>query len=69
MRLKAFIDSLTTKTVYNNEDINFKSNVYENILKSRNHMYVSKVGLNEHMVAYLSSGKSSGKGRNCFKEF
>ena len=58
MRLKAFIDSLTTKTVYNNEDINFKSNVYENILKSRNHKYVSKVGLKEHMVAYLSSGKS-----------
>ena len=54
MRLKAFIDSLTTNFFYNNEDINFKSNVYENILKSRNHKYVSKVGLKEHMVVYLS---------------
>ena len=58
IRLKAFIDSLTAKTVYNNEDTNFKSNVYENLLKSRNHKFVSTVGLKEHMVAHLSSGKS-----------
>ena len=39
-------------------NLNYKSNVYENILKARNSKYVSKVGLKEHMVTYLSSNKS-----------
>ena len=56
-RLKSFLDHLTKKQ-YHDENVNFKSNVYENILKARNSKYVSKVGLKEHMVTYLASGKS-----------
>ena len=60
IRLKSFIDTLTKRKKASNEiDItNYKSNIYENILKARNTKFVSIVGLKEHMVAYLSSGKS-----------
>ena len=54
-----FIDALTARKVYtNNECVNFKYNAYENILKARNSKFVSDVGLKEHMVSYLSSGKA-----------
>ena len=60
VRLTSFIDAITAKQNINIKENNlyFKSNVYENILKARNTKYVSKVGLKEHMVTYLSSNKS-----------
>ena len=59
IRLKNFIDSLTAKKVNDNTDcVNYKYNVYENILKARNSKFVSDVGVKEHMVSYLSSNKS-----------
>ena len=58
VRLASFIDAITAKQNINENNLNFKSNVYENILKARNTKYVSKVGLKEHMVTYLSSNKS-----------
>ena len=57
-RLKAFIDNLTEKTSYVNENLNFKSNAYENILKARNGKFIPEAGIKEHMVTYLASGKS-----------
>ena len=57
-RLKNFIDCLTELKITANDNIAFKSNIYENILKARNNKYVSVVGLKEHMVVYLASGKS-----------
>ena len=58
-RVKYFIDNLTKKSKRNSKSsTNFKSNIYENILKSRNDRYTSPVGIKEHMVVYLSSGKS-----------
>ena len=58
-RLQSFIDNLTQKKEQpDNENINFKSNIVENILKARSKNYVSEVGLKEHMVSYLASGKS-----------
>ena len=41
-----------------NDNVNFKYNAYENILKARNSYFISDVGLKEHMVSYLSSGKA-----------
>ena len=41
-----------------NDNLNFKSNAYENILKARNSKFVCTIGMKEHMVVYLSSGKS-----------
>lgn len=41
-----------------NENLNFKSNAYENILKARNGKFISEAGIKEHMVTYLASGKS-----------
>ena len=38
--------------------MHFNYNAYDNLLKARNSKYVSSVGLKEHIVAYLSSGKS-----------
>ena len=57
-RLKSFIDNLTTKDRGDVNRENFKSNIYENILKARNGKYTSDVGAKEHMVVYLLSGKS-----------
>ena len=57
-RLKSFIDNLTENTSYKNYNQNFKSNIYENILKARNGKYISEAGLKEHMVSYLASGKA-----------
>ena len=57
-RLKSFIDKLTDRAVYKAENSNFKSNIYENMLKARNSKFTSKPGLKEHMVVYLASGKS-----------
>lgn len=57
-RLKCFLDALTAKKKSENDNINFKSNVIENICKARNSKFVSEVGLKEHMVSYLASGKS-----------
>ena len=57
-RLKSFIEWLTARKVYSNECINFKYNAYENLLKARNSKFVSEIGLKEHMVTYLSSGKA-----------
>ena len=57
-RLKSFIDSVTDNIKYENSNINYQSNVFENILKAPNAKFVSTAGLKKHMVAYLSSGKS-----------
>ena len=60
-RLKNFIDSLTQKKWINSEvenNTHNKANAYENLLKARNSKYVSDIGLKEHMVVYLASGKS-----------
>ena len=53
-RLKCFIDALTARNMNSNDDLNFKSNVYENMLKARNSKFVSEIGIKEHML----SGKS-----------
>ena len=59
-RLKNFIDAITHKQWNSPKDDNntYKANVYENLLKARNGKYVSDIGLKEHMVIYLASGKS-----------
>ena len=57
-RLQSFIDALTARLKSEHENINFKSNIYDNILKARNSKYFSPSGVKEHMVSYLSSGKS-----------
>ena len=58
-RLQSFIDSITEHSRSScNNNINWKSNIYENILKARNTMFNSAVGTKEHMVSYLDSGKS-----------
>ena len=57
-RLQSFIDQITANIKYQNDDVNFKANIYENILKARNNKFVSKAGVKEHLVVYLSSGKS-----------
>ena len=57
-RLKCFLDALTAKKKSENDNINFKSNVIENICKARNSKFVSEVGLKETMVSNLASGKS-----------
>ena len=41
-----------------NSNTNFKMNAIENLLKARNQNFVSIPGIREHIVAYLSSGKS-----------
>ena len=57
-RLRSFIDNLTNKNHYENDNITFKSNIFENILKARNNKFSSESGIKEHMIVYLSSGKS-----------
>ena len=68
-RLIAFLDSITKKTGKTRQTssatkeekdtiVNFKSNAYENILKARNLKCVTIPGIREHLVVYLSSGKS-----------
>ena len=47
-RLKSFIDKLTDRAVYKTEHYNFKSNIYENMLKAKNSKLTSKTGLKEH---------------------
>ena len=57
-RLKNFIDHLTARKKSTNENTNYKANIFENMLKARNSKYLSGMGIKEHMVTYLSSGKS-----------
>ena len=57
-RIRSFIDNITKNQRNNNESINYKSNIVENIYKARCSKYVSDSGLAEHMVSYLASGKS-----------
>ena len=60
-RLKAFVDSITEKSgnrKNNHDNKNFKINAVENLMKARNNNHVSVSGVREHIVAYLSSGKS-----------
>ena len=68
-RLIAYLDSITKKTGKTRQTssatkeekdtiVNFKSNAYENILKARNLKCVTIPGIIEHLVVYLSSGKS-----------
>ena len=58
-RLTSFFDALTAKKKYGGDEcVNFKYNAVENIFKARNAKYVSDIGLKEHMVSYLSSGKA-----------
>ena len=58
VRIKNFIDNLTSKKRSNNENMNYKANVWENILKARNSKFLSETGVKEHMINYLASGKS-----------
>ena len=58
IRLKNFIAYITECERSTSENVNFKSNVYENLLKARNSKFNCSVGVKEHMVAYLASGKS-----------
>ena len=57
-RLTTFMDTLTERQHYQNESVNYKCNAYENLLKARNLKFVSNIGVKEHMVSYLASGKS-----------
>ena len=57
-RLQSFIDALTEHSRSSCNNTNWKSNIYENILKARNKQFNSVVGTEEHMVSYLDSGKS-----------
>ena len=58
-RVTTFIDTLTAKQKSENcAFVNYKCNAYENLLKARNLKFVSGIGVKEHMVAYLASGKS-----------
>ena len=58
IRLQSFINSLTERKRSACDNSNFKYNVYENLLKARNSKFNSAVGIKEHMVAYLASGKA-----------
>ena len=57
-RLQSFIDSITEHQKRTCDNLNWKSNIYENLLKARNKQFNSVVGIKEHMVSYLDSGKS-----------
>ena len=57
-RLQSFIDALTARSKLDHENMNFKVNIYDNVLKARNSKYFSQSGVKEHLVSYLSSGKS-----------
>ena len=58
LRLKSFIDHITVRSRSSSDNENFKSNVYENLLKARHSKFFSHVGVKEHLVVYLASGKS-----------
>ena len=49
-RLKNFIDYITENEHYRTENINFKSNIYENLSKARNVKFNCAVEVKEHMV-------------------
>ena len=58
-RVTSFLNALTARQVNTNSNcVNFKYNAYENILKARNSKFISEIGLKEHMVSYLASGKA-----------
>ena len=54
-RLQSFIDNLMDRALYKTENSNFKSNIYENMLKARNSKYTSKTGLKEHIYCRVPS--------------
>ena len=63
-RLKVFLEAAASKTKYKSkEESNIQrtkvqlSNVYDSLLKAQN--YVSLNGLKEHIICYISSGRSS----------
>ena len=58
VRIKSFINCITERKTSTCDNENFRSNVYENLLKARNSKFNSVVGVKENMVVYLSSGKS-----------
>ena len=57
-RLRSFINHLTTTPRQMSDNVLFKANAYENLLKARNSKYFSASGIKEHLAVYLSSGKS-----------
>ena len=63
-RIVTFIDALTEKKGNKRSqdpqasNTNFKMNAIENLIKARDSKFVSVSGLREHMVTYMSSGRS-----------
>lgn len=64
-RLKVFLEAATSEKYYKlREDVNVQktkvqlSNVYDSLLKAQNSKYVSLNGLKEHLICYISSGRS-----------
>ena len=61
-RILSFIDGLTEKSnkynKYQHDIFNEKFNIYDNLLKARNHNYVSDVSMREGIIAFISSSKS-----------
>ena len=60
-RLCSFINSLTERTGNNQQRKNnlvFKMNAVENLIKARNTNFTSITGLREHLVAYIASNRS-----------
>ena len=65
-RLKVFLEAATAKKYFKSREEAIVqrtkvqlSNVYDSLLKARNSKYVSLNGLKEHIICYISSGRSS----------
>ena len=61
-RLKVFLEAATAKKKREGNVQRTKvqlSSVYDSLLKARNSKYVSLNGLKEHLICYISSGRSS----------
>ena len=59
-RLQCFIDEMTKKNGHrstSNDNTNYKYNVLENIMKSRNNNYVSQIGISENIICHFGSNK------------
>ena len=60
-RLKVFLEAATAKKKREGNVQRTKvqlSSVYDSLLKARNSKYVSLNGLKEHLICYISSGRS-----------
>ena len=59
-RLQCFIDEMTKKNGHRStihDNTNYKYNVLENIMKSRNNNYVSQIGISENIICHFGSNK------------